>query len=138
MTNHDDISHLHLPTTTDFGIFYPVDYLVVAFPVPDDAQQVRRDLLAGGYDAVDCEQYTSSEVATIAQGNLAENTGFFARLGWSSAAVQIHLDAALHGAAFLVIFAPGDTDVSRAMNVIRRVPFEFAHRYHSLAIEDLH
>jgi len=37
----------------------------------------------------------------------------------------------------LLIYAPGDTDAARAMNVIRRVPFEFAHRYHRLAIEDL-
>ena len=29
-------------------------------------------------------------------------------------------------------------DVLRAMNVIRRVPFELAHRYRRLAIEDLH
>ena len=127
-----------LPETTDFGIFYPVDYLVVAFARQEDAQQVQKDLLAGGYDTEDCTQYSSSEVATAAQGNLDEHTGFFARLGWSSKAVQIHLDAALDGAAFLMIFAPGDTDVSRAMTVIRRVPFEFAHRYHSLAIEDLH
>ena len=127
-----------LPDTTDFGIFYPVDYLVAAFAQADDARKVRRDLLAGGYDEVDCVQYASDEVAAAAQGNLDEHTGFFARLGWSSKAVQIHLDAALDGAAFLMIFAPGDTDVSRAMTVIRRVPFEFAHRDDSLAIEDLH
>lgn len=138
MNNQEEPTAQLLPETTDFGIFYPVDYLVVAFAHQEDAQQVQKDLLAGGYDSADCAQYSSSEVATAAQGNLDEHTGFFARLGWSSKAVQIHLDAALDGAAFLMIFAPGDTDVSRAMTVIRRVPFEFAHRYHSLAIEDLH
>ena len=138
MNKQEEVSRLQLPETTDFGIFYPVDYLVVAFPSQDDAQQVRRDLLAGGYDAADCEQFTSNEVAVAAQGNLDENTGFFARLGWSSEAVRVHLDAALSGAAFLMIFAPGDTDVERAMTVIRRVPFAFAHRYCSLAIEEMH
>jgi hypothetical protein len=125
------------PKTTDFGIFYPVGYLVVAFPKQEDAQRVQQDLLTGGYEQADCQLYTCEEVAAAAQRNLAENTGFLARLGWSDDAVQAHLDAARQGSAFLLIYAPGDTDAARAMNVIRRVPFDFAHRYHRLAIEEL-
>jgi hypothetical protein len=34
-------------------------------------------------------------------------------------------------------YAPGDLESSRAMNVVRRVPFVFAHRYHRLAIEEV-
>jgi hypothetical protein len=120
-----------------FGIFYPLGYLVVAFPEQKDAQQVQRDLMTGGYDRADCELYTSEEVAAAAERNLAENTGFLARLGWADEAVQAHLDAAKQGSAFLLIYAPGDTDTARAMNVIRRVPFEFAHRYHRFVIEEL-
>jgi hypothetical protein len=122
---------------TEFGIFYPLGYLVVAFPKQEDAQQVQRDLMTGGYDLADCLLYTSEEVAAAAQRNLAENTGFLARLGWADEAVQAHLDAAKQGSAFLLIYAPGDTDTARAMNVIRRVPFDFAHRYHRFAIEEL-
>jgi hypothetical protein len=120
-----------------FGIFYPLGYLVVAFPEQKDAQQVQRDLMTGGYDQADCELYTSEEVAAAAERNLAENTGFLARLGWADEAVKAHLDAAKQGSAFLLIYAPGDTDTARAMNVIRRVPFEFAHRYHRFVIEEL-
>lgn len=126
-----------LSKMTDFGIFYPVGYIVVAFPRQQDAQQVQRDLLTGGYDTADCPLYTSEEVVAAAGRNLAENTGFLARLGKSDEAVQKHLDAARQGAAFLLIYAPGDTDAARAMNVIRRVPFGFAHRYHRLAIQDM-
>lgn len=125
------------PQTTDFGIFYPVGYLVVAFPKQEDAQQVQRDLMTGGYDGADCALYTSEEVVAAAQRNLAENTGFLARLGKSDEAVQAHLDKAKQGAAFLLVYAPGGTGVARAMNVIRRVPFEFVHRYHRLSIEEL-
>jgi hypothetical protein len=39
---------------TDFGMFYPRGYLVAAFRRQEDAEQVRRDLLAGGYDEEDC------------------------------------------------------------------------------------
>lgn len=122
---------------TSFGIFYPIGYLVAAFRNKEDAQQVQRDLVTGGYVPDDCILRTGEEVAASAQRNLDENTGFLARLGKSDEAVQVHLDAAKQGAAFLRIYAPGDTDAARAMNVIRRVPFAFAHRYHRLAIEDL-
>jgi len=122
---------------TDFGIFYPVGYIVVAFPKHEDALRVQRDLLAGGYDPEDCVLYTSEEVAAAAQQNLSDHTGWLARLGKSDEAVQRHLEAAKRGAAFALIFAPGQTDAERAMNVIRRVPFELAHWYHRFAIEDL-
>lgn len=122
---------------TNFGIFYPTGYIVAAFANKEDAQRVQRDLMSGGYEPYDCVLRTSEEVAAKAQRNLDENTGFLARLGKSDEAVQIHLDAAKEGATFLRIYAPGDTDATRAMNVIRRVPFEFAHRYHRLAIEEL-
>jgi hypothetical protein len=125
------------PHMTDFGIFYPVGYLVAAFPKKTEAQQVQSDLMTGGYDAADCLLLTSEEVVDAAQQNLAQNTGWLARLGKSDEAVQKHLDAAKQGATFLVIYTPGDTDAARAMNVIRRVPFAFVHRYHRLAIQDM-
>jgi hypothetical protein len=51
--------------------------------------------------------------------------------------IEQHLEAAKEGSSFLVIYAPDNVSSDRAMNVIRRVPFEFAHRYHRLAIEEL-
>jgi hypothetical protein len=122
---------------TSFGIFYPVGYIVAGFPQQGDAERVRKDLLAGGYAEADCALFTAEEVAAAAARNLDDNRGFLARLGKSDEAVQIHLDAARQGAAFLLIYAPGDTEAARAMNVIRRVPFAFVHRYHRLAIQDM-
>lgn len=123
--------------TTDFGVFYPLGHIVVAFPKYEDALRAQRDLLAGGYDLADCVVRKSEEVAAAAAANLSENTGWLARLGKSDEAVQAHLNAAKQGAAFMLIYAPGDTDAERAMNVVRRVPFELAHRYRRFAIEDL-
>jgi hypothetical protein len=68
--------------------------------------------MTGGYDKADCELYTCKEVTAAAQSNLAENTGFLPRLGWSDQAVKLHLEAAQEGAAFLLIYAPGDTDTA--------------------------
>lgn len=122
---------------TQFGIFYPVGYIVVGFAAAGDAQQVQRDLMTGGYDQDDCRLYSADEVADAAARNLEDNTGFLALLGSSDEAVQKHLDAAREGATFLLIYAPGDIESARAMNVVRRASFVFAHRYHRLAIEDL-
>lgn len=123
--------------TTDFGIFYPVGYIVAGFPNQVDAQRVQQDLFTGGYEPQDCTLHTCEEVAEAASRNLDDNPGFLARLGRSDDAVRTHLEAAERGASFLMIYAPGDTEASRAMNVARRVPFVFAHRYHRLVIENM-
>lgn len=122
----------------DFGVFYPVGYIVAGFQKREDAERVQRDLVTGGYDEQDCVLYTSDEVAEASERNLADNTGFLARLGRSDDAVRVHLNAAKQGATFLLVYAPGDVESQRALNVMRRVPFRFAHRYHRLAIEELH
>ena len=102
---------------SDFGIFYPRGHLVVAFGRREDAEQVRRDLLTGGYDPADCLLATSGEVAEAARRNLENHTGFLARLGKSDEAVRKHLEAAREGDTFLLIYAPGDyakTDAAKA------------------------
>jgi hypothetical protein len=123
-------------STTDFGIFYPTGYMIVAFERYEDAEQTCRELRIGGYDPVDCDLHTADKVAEFAQRNL-ENTGLWARLGQSAEAVKKHLEAAQKGATFLRVYAPNDLDVERVMNVVRRRPFVLSHRYHRFAIEDL-
>jgi hypothetical protein len=122
---------------TDFGTFYPRGHLVAAFPKREDAERVRGDLLAGGYDPHDCQLFSAESVARNARRNLDENTGFLATLGRSDEAVTAHLDAAEKGSTFLVIYAPGDLESERAMTVVRRVAFDFVHRYHRFAIQVL-
>lgn len=119
---------------TDFGLFYPVGHIVAAFPNQQDALRVRDDLMRGGYDADDCVVYNSEEVARMISENL-EEAGWLARLGKTDEALQKHLEAAQRHDAFALIYAPCDTCAERAMNVIRRVPFEFAHRYRRFAIQ---
>lgn len=121
---------------TQFGMFYPRGYIVAAFGSREDAERVRRDLAAGGYDEQDCLLLTCEEVREQASESLSHG-GFLATLGRSDEAVRRHLQAAEKGATFLLIYAPGDLDAERAMKVVRRVPFRFAHRYHRLAIEVL-
>ena len=119
------------------GIFYPVGYLVAAFPEEAQAQQVRSDLLRGGYEEADCVLYRAGEVVDAAKQNLDRHDSWLSRLGSSDDAVRVHLASARKGASFLLVYAPGDIEAARAMNVIRRVPFVFVHRYHRMAIEEM-
>lgn len=110
---------------------------VVGFPDEADALRVQQDLAAGGYDAADCTLHRAREVIAAAERNLRNHDGFLARLGGSDDAVREHLSAARDGATLLLIYAPGELESSRAMNVVRRVEFTFAHRYHRFVIESL-
>jgi hypothetical protein len=122
---------------TSLGFFYPVGYLVVGFQSRDDALRAQQDLMTGGYDVEDCAFFSCKEVTEAAQDNLDRNQGFLPSLGSADKMIAQHLEAATEGSSFLVIYAPDKVTSDRAMNVIRRVPFEFAHRYHRLAIEEL-
>lgn len=121
---------------TSFGLFYPVGYLVVGFQSREDALRVQQDLMTGGYEADDCAFFSCREVMEAARKNL-DHGHFLPRLGEADTMIKKHLEAAKEGSSFLVIYAPDKVSSDRAMNVIRRVPFELAHRYHRLAIEEL-
>lgn len=119
------------------GMFYPTGSIVVAFPGEDQAKAAQQALAQGGVPAEDCRLIEGRTYASMARKELAENTGFLARLGKTDDIVRRSLEAAEQGAAFLLIHAPKDEDAARAMDTIGRVPRQFAYRYHSLAIEEL-
>ena len=121
---------------TSFGLFYPVGHLVVGFQSREDALRVQQDLITGGYEPEDCAFFSCKEVAEAAKKNLDQGN-FLPHLGSVDKVIEKHLEAAKEGSSFIVIYAPDKVSSDRAMNVIRRVPFEFAHRYHRLVIEEL-
>jgi hypothetical protein len=122
---------------TDFGMFYPRGHLVVAVPRQEDAMRVRSDLLAGGYAEEDCVLFPAEQVAKSARRNLEDHQSPLSRLGRSDEAVGAHLRAAEKGSTFLVVYAPSELEVERAMNVVRRVPFDFVHRYQRFTIQTI-
>lgn len=120
--------------STEFGIFYPTGWMVAAFPDGVSAEQARRDLFSGGYSEEDCRLASGNQVTPAARDQL-HDPGWLGRLGKADDMVRQHLEAAEKGSVFLVIYAPTEPEAERAMNVIRRVPFLFAHRYRRFAIE---
>jgi hypothetical protein len=128
------MSESKLPT--EFGIFYPTGWIVAAFPEKESAEQVRGDLLSGGYDEDDCRLVRCDEVIPTAEGQLGD-ADWLSRLGKADEMLGRHLAAAKRGSTFLLIYAPTDTEAERVMNVVRRVPFDFAHRYRRFAIQEM-
>ena len=124
--------------TSDFGAFYPLHHIIAAFSKLEDAEQVRQNLITGGYKEEECVLCTAEEMTHHAEHNLEHEGWLSGTIGRSFDAVQVYLDIARQGATFLLIYAPNDVDVERVMNVIRRVPFILAERYRRLVIEDLH
>jgi hypothetical protein len=100
------------------------------------ATKVRSDLFSGGYDEADCRLVTGEQVVPAAREQLGEAV-WLARLRKSDEFIKAHLEAAKRGNAFLLVFAPTDPEAERVMNVIRRGPFEFVHRYHRFSIQTM-
>ena len=121
---------------TEFGIFYPTGWVVIAFPEIGSADRVRSDLLIGGYDDEECRLIRGDEVIPSAEGQL-HHANWFGTLGKADEALQLHVAAAKGGSAFLVVYAPTEDEAERVMKVVRRVPFDFAHRYRRFAIQDM-
>lgn len=121
---------------TEFGIFYPTGWIVVAFPEMESAQRVRNDLLTGGYSEEECKLVRGDQVIPTAAAQL-DDASWLGRLGKADEMLQQHLTAAKRGSAFIVVYAPSDDEAERVMNVVRRVPFEFAHRYRRFAIQEM-
>jgi hypothetical protein len=125
------------PVLSEFGAFYPIGHLMVAFEREEDAQKVRQDLFTGGYEESECEIAPCAFVIDATQRSI-NSSGFLARIGDSVNFMEKHLEVAKRGATFLLIYAPNLLECERAMRVVRRVPsLILAHRYMRLGIQEL-
>jgi hypothetical protein len=84
-----------------FGVFTPIDHVVIAFANDGDAGQAREALLTGGYEADEVLQVHGDEVIADAE-QTRDNLGLLVRLGlsmeWSE--VERYYELAQHGTAY--------------------------------------
>ena len=124
------------PATRDFGVFYPLHYVVVALESERGAQKIKDALLTGGYDEDDVLYFGPQRVAERT-GAMMDQAGPLAHLGSTVDAIRTHHELARDGAHFLMIYAPTDPEADRVMNVVRRENFRLAQKFHRFAIQDL-
>ena len=116
------------------GVFYPTGYAFIMFPDPEDAKQVAQELEVGSDGVMLLTPEDIIQGISQADGHSDVN---LPRVGTEGATVHKFVDLAREGHHALMIPVPNKDATERIMTVVRRVPFSYAQKYHSLAIEDL-
>lgn len=121
---------------TSFGVFKPVDHVVMAYENAAVAQDVSNQLLAQGFSAVDVVHYTPQEMKNQVDSNLVTASAL-ASLGQDLNLVKAHGALAEQGCSFLVVYAPQAEQVQRIQTIANTMKAKSAQRYGSLIVEEL-
>lgn len=116
------------------GVFYPTGYVVIMFPDAADARKVASELEAGNDGVMLLSPETILEEISPADGH---SDVHLPSVGTEGATVHKFGDLAREGHYGLMVPVHSGEDTERVMTVVRTVPFSYAQRYHSLAMEDL-
>lgn len=116
------------------GVFYPTGYAIIMFPDAEDARQVAHELEVS-VDGV--MQLTPEDIMKDISRADGHSDVRLPRVGTEGATVHKYVDLAREGHHALMIPMHDKEATERIMAVVRKVPFSYAQKYHSLAIEDL-
>ncbi|WP_309682251.1 RNA-binding protein [Polaromonas sp.] len=116
------------------GSFYPSGYAFIMFPDVDDARQAAREL-----------EPRDDEIMLLTPADILRDIGktevvsdvALPDVGTEKATTRKYVDLAREGHHALMISTHTRDDTERIMTVVRKLPFSYAQKYHSLAIEDL-
>jgi hypothetical protein len=122
---------------TQFGIFYPRGYVIVAFRKPEDAERMQWSLVEGGYAEDDIKILDTKRVLEGASADLEQLNPLVRALGAETQATESHRAGAAAGHTFLVAYAPSDLDTERLMNVARRIGYVKAQKYDRFKVTEL-
>lgn len=119
------------------GAFKPVGHVVAAMPDDERAAQAVRALRdEAGCGPQDILEYTAAEENDEMDRMLAQ-TSEFAGFGYEVTLMRRFQRLAKEGASWLIVYAPGDEQVMRVAEVLRRFDCWLAVKYHWLAVEEL-
>jgi hypothetical protein len=122
---------------TQFGIFYPRGYVIVALRTQEDAERMKWSLIEGGYDEDDIKILDSKQVLKGASADLEQLNPLVRALGEEAHFTESHRAGAEAGHTFLAAYAPSDLDTERLMNVARRIGYVRAQKYDRFKVTDL-
>ena len=120
-----------------FGMFYPRGYVIIGFPGEQDARQVRKRLVEGGYDEEDVQVLDTERVLEGSSADLDHLSPLVKALGSEGGVIESHKAGAEQGQVFLIAYAPSDLDTQRLMNVARRVGYANAVKYDRFTVTSL-
>ena len=124
------------PHPTSFGVFKPVNHVVMSFATAADADAAVGALHEAGFGDSDIWRYSPGEMREQAERDIG-NAGGLASLGQDLNLVKSHLALALQGQSFVVVSAAQEEQVLRVTEVATRAHATRAQHYGSLVIEEL-
>jgi len=124
------------PHPTSFGVFKPVDHVLMSFATAAQSDAAVSALRDAGFGESDISRYTPAEMRDQAELDIG-NAGGLASLGQELNRVRAHLALALQGHSFVVVSAADDETVQRANEVAARTHATRAQHYGALVIEEL-
>ena len=116
------------------GTFYPTGYAFIMFPDAEDAKQVAHELEVSSDGVM---LLTPEDIIKDISHADGHSEMLLPRVGTEGATVHKYVDLAREGHHALMIPVPNKDVTERIMEVVRKVPFSYAQKYHSLAIKDL-
>jgi hypothetical protein len=124
------------PHPTTFGVFKPVDHVLLAFAEPAQADAAVAGLLADGFGHTDIKHYTPAAMLEQAARDL-KNAQPLASLGQELNLVKAHLALAEQGHSFVLVHAPDAQRVEQVKQLALVFAATRAQRYGLLLIEEL-
>lgn len=121
---------------TAFGVFKPVDHVLMSFVAAHDAEAAAWALRVAGFGEGDVIRYTPAEMQAQAEGDIA-NAGAMASIGQELNLVKAQLELALQGQCFVLVRAPQDEQVKQVTAVALKFNASRAQHYGSLLVEEL-
>ena len=124
---------------TEFGVFYPIHYILAVFPNFADAEAARQAILQGGRAEQDVISASGEEVVQFAQDHLLQDglwgammTQLSRAIGTEATYADHDLAAAKEGAGFVAVHCPTEKLKTEAWKSLEpRHPL--VARYYSLA-----
>ncbi len=119
-----------------FGVFKPVNHVVIAFHNDEDLLAAETALGDQGFGQEALTAYTPQEMIDQTEEDFQE-AGVLATIGQEMNLIKAHRAFAEAGCSFLVVHAPDDEQVQRVAEIARDTHAAAAQSYGHFIIEEL-
>ncbi len=123
-------------TPETFGVFKPVDHIVVGFKTQLAAQNAMSALMQSSLVDKRMHIHTAADMLDLAEQSL-RNAGVMAAFGFELELARLHLSLAQAGCSFLVVHTDEDEETERVGQAMRASGAVVAHRYGTFIVQEL-